>query len=564
MNIFETRPFKVRNAEDFELNRILDVFVSPMSSTRSPFDFENSIVKGAMGSGKSIFLKANYAFHLYSIIPALMMQESVILPVFIRLSDFQHIREPHDIYRAVITQVVKEIANIYAQLESAERLVKIHRGMQSLPESIFQASRLHDVLQKLLRMDAEEYKQTISHELGLTGKAQPKFLELGADFRRKGVEEITKKKQIGIGDVHEVYHKLLGDFNGSLLLLVDEAGSLDKTFFKTEREISLFETLMNQFRTAEYLRTKIAVYPHSYSDILVETRYGEMIALTEDVVDEIGYNRFRERALGIMDRYIQAASELTLHVFDVFNVNPSPTAVGDSLEQIIYASGGNIRRLLSILDTCMQEACAEHHGVGKVDSGHVLSGLAKHSSAAESIYGAVDREFLETLAKACRARSTFRFQFPYKAPILAKYINKSEEHNVLTITEAGAGRRGTTYEFDYAFCTHHDIPTHYLKDTERIDKSRSRSTGDWIGRVTQISEEIIAHAQVPGKVEGQVEFLRGEHGFVKTDDGQEYYISSREIIDADKNKVLIQGKRVRFYPVNYEGTPLAYAVELLS
>ena len=71
MDIYAARPFKARNAEDFELSRILDVFVSPLSDGRNPFDYENSIVKGGMGSGKSIFLKANYAYFLYSILPCL-------------------------------------------------------------------------------------------------------------------------------------------------------------------------------------------------------------------------------------------------------------------------------------------------------------------------------------------------------------------------------------------------------------------------------------------------------------------------------------------------------------
>jgi len=563
VNIYEARPFKVRNAEDFELSQILDVFVSPISSTKSPFDFENSIIKGAMGSGKSILLKANYAFHLYSIVPSFVAEEPVILPVFIRLSDFQHIREPHEIYKAVITQVVKEIANIYGELESAERLMKIHHGMKSLPDSIFEASRLREVLEGIVKMEAEEYKETISKELGLAGKAKPRFIELGVDFREKGVQEITSKKQPGIGDVHDTFRRLLGDFNGALLLLLDEAGSLDKSFFRAEQQISLFETLMNQFRTAEYLRAKIAVYPHSYSDVLVETRYGDMIPLSEDVVDPIGYERFRERVLGIMDRYLKANSGKELELLDVFNVSNSSSAVGDSLEQVIYASGGNTRRLLAILDTCMQEAYSIHGGDTKVEYDHVLTGLKKHAAAAESIHNSIDREFLETLAKACRSRSTYRFKFPYKAPLLAKYIGKSEEHNVLAITEAGSGRRGTTYEFDYAFCLHHEIPTHYVKDSERIDKARSRNTGTWINRTVQISEEIIEHAQVPGKIEGEVEYLDGEHGFVKADSGKSYYITSKAVIEADRGKTLLQGKRVRFYPLETEGALLAYAVEVL-
>ena len=56
------------------------------------------------------------------------------------------------------------------------------------------------------------------------------------------------------------------------MLLIDEAGSLDRQFFKGANNDSFFEILMNQFRTASYIRTKIAIYPNSYQDILTEER----------------------------------------------------------------------------------------------------------------------------------------------------------------------------------------------------------------------------------------------------------------------------------------------------
>lgn len=563
MNIFANRPFKTRNAEDFDLAQILDVFVNPMNDTRSPFDFENTIIKGEMGSGKSIFLKANYAYYLYSIVPSLLSKESVVLPVQIRLSDHQHLQEPNEIYNSIIISVIKGISRIYSELESAERLLKIHTGMQSLPRSIFNASQLAEVLEGLVEMEAAEYKQIISKELGYTAKVKPRFMELGSQFKENGVKQVTGKKNPSIGDVHDAYERLLGDFNGSILLLIDEAGSLGKKFFKTDSGTSLFETLMNQFRTAEYIRTKIAVYPHSYSDILVETRYGEMTHLTESVIDQIGYNRFRERSIGIIDRYIGVASKGAKQVLDVFDINPSPTASGDSLEQIIYASKGNVRRLLSILDSCMHEAYFDHHGKGKIEANHVVAGIIKHSSSVESIFNSNDRDFLEILARTCRSRSTYRFKFPQKAPVLAKYLSKSEEHNLISIVEAGSGRRGTTYEFDYAFCIHHNIPTHYVKNTERIDKERSMSSGQWISRITSISEEIIEHAQIPGKIEGEIKHVCNDVAFAITDSGEEYFLLRKDTIEADKDKNFLLGKRVRFYPIKYEDSNLAYSIEVL-
>jgi uncharacterized SAM-dependent methyltransferase len=80
-------------------------------------------------------------------------------------------------------------------------------------------------------------------------------------------------------------------------LLLDEAGSLGKVFFTDDGGPSLFETLMNQLRTTSFIRTKIAIYPNTPADMLFETRYGDLVELTENVYDELGYTHFEKRLL---------------------------------------------------------------------------------------------------------------------------------------------------------------------------------------------------------------------------------------------------------------------------
>jgi len=60
LKTYECRPFKVRNADEFDLNNVLDLFIDPTDGLSSPFDYENSIIKGRMGSGKTMYLRANY------------------------------------------------------------------------------------------------------------------------------------------------------------------------------------------------------------------------------------------------------------------------------------------------------------------------------------------------------------------------------------------------------------------------------------------------------------------------------------------------------------------------
>ena len=106
--IFKERPFKVRNADEYDITNILNLFVSPTEGLTTPFDYENTIIKGRMGSGKTMYLRANHAYYLSVLVPSLIDQEEeLILPVFIRLNDFQHISRPEDIYRAIIIKIVE-------------------------------------------------------------------------------------------------------------------------------------------------------------------------------------------------------------------------------------------------------------------------------------------------------------------------------------------------------------------------------------------------------------------------------------------------------------------------
>ena len=83
IKIFKKRPFKTRNADEYNLSDILSLFVNPIVGLSSPLDFENSIVKGRMGSGKTMYLRANYAYYLYNLVPSILEDQELILPVFV-------------------------------------------------------------------------------------------------------------------------------------------------------------------------------------------------------------------------------------------------------------------------------------------------------------------------------------------------------------------------------------------------------------------------------------------------------------------------------------------------
>lgn len=562
--LFRTRPFRIRNADEYDISNILSLFVSPVDGLTTPFDFENAIVKGRMGSGKTMYLRANHAYYLSGLVPALIERCSeLILPVFIRLSDFQHLSEPKAIYRAIVVKIVEELTSIYLHLGDMKSLVELQSGLRQIPDSVVRAHKLSVSMKQLALLGSEEYIQRVSTEFGLNGGIKPKFLELSAEWRKTNLTELRQKPNPGIKDIEECYKNLLEDQDGRILLLIDEAGSLDKRFFRdTDQGSAFFEILMNQFRTASFIRTKIAVYPNSYSDMLTETRYGDAVILEDTVEHEIGYSRFRERTISLINNYLNPHPyrDTSFSASDVFEVS-STSHYGDALEQIMYASGGNMRRLIQLLDLTMDTAYGQTKRPERVSLDHAFAALKRHGANTELPLSSQEIDFLDTLVSVCRSRGAFKFQFP-NVP-LYKYTGRSQEYNLVKVDEIGTGRRPTTYSFDYAYCVFKDIPTHRMIDSEKICRERTNESGRWLTRVALISQELIDHAALPGKLEGTIDYVKGESGFVASDAGDQFYFTATDVIGADKSKAVMVGKRVRFYPTNLGDVQMAVMLEIL-
>ena len=541
--VFRSRPFKVRNADEYDVSNILSLFVNPINGLATPFDY------------------ANHAYYLSALVASLIAKtDELILPVFIRLNDFQHIKEPSEIYRAIIIKVIEELTSIYLHLEDMKHLAAIQSGIQQIPENMLGAQKLATSLKQLAQLGSDEYIERVSTELGFKGGVKPKFFELSADWRNSSLTELKRKPNPGIKDIEECYKNLLEGQEGKLLLLIDEAGSLDKNFFKNGEDTCLFEVLMNQFRTASFIRTKIAVYPNSFSDMLTETRYGDSVILEDDIFNDQGYSRFRSRTIEMMSNYLNPNSYEDTEVLasDVFNITNKSD---DPVEQIIFASNGNMRRMMQLLDLTMDAAYSENNCAVKIEKRHAKSALINHANKSESEFNHQDLELLHSLVTVCKARGAFKFQFP-NVP-LYKYTNKSQEYNLINVVQLGSGRRPTTYAFDYSYAVAKEIPTHRMADSEKICHDRSVVEGRWLTRSATISDELIQHAALPGKQEGNVEYIKGECGFITSDGNEEYFFACSDVIQTDKSKLVVIGKRVRFYPSKLGDAKMAILIEVL-
>ena len=562
-DIYQKRPFKTRNADEYNLSDILSLFVNPIEGLRSPIDFENSIIKGRMGSGKTMFLRANYAYYLFNIVPRLIEGEELILPVLIRLSDFQHIKEPSEIYRQLIIKIVEELSTIYLKLQDEKAMANIQLGMK-IPADIYFDSKIKRTANQLLKLGSEEYVEKLSSEFGIEGQSKYSFFNLSAKYNKTNVLELKKKQNPGIKDIIDIYDLLLKDSDGKILLLIDEAGSLDRQFFKNDDNDSFFEIFMNQLRTSSFIRTKIAVYPNSYSDILTETRYGDIVQLEEEINSKESYLKYRNKVEAIIFNYLNfdfyGESE-KISPNELFEMNDSK--MGDSIEQIINGSAGNFRRLIHLLDQAMNEAYVSNQGNEKVSTNDAISALKNHCESILSLFSAPEKEFIHSISKVCKNRSTYRFKFPNNGQSLFKYLTKSQEYNILNILEAGSGRRGTTYSFDYSYCIHQDLTTHLINETEKIDKDRTYQTGDWVTRNVTVDDELIKQAEMPGKITGEIQFNSGDSGFIIDSEKKEYFYRKDYIVESDRTKSRHLGKEVIFHPWKSGDILIATEIEII-
>lgn len=322
---------------------------------------------------------------------------------------------------------------------------------------------------------------------------------------------------------------------------------------------------MNQLRTLPFVRTKLAVYPHSSSDILKETRYGDIIELECDIANnDYQYHSFMEKTVSLIERYIEKSAGNKYKAEDMFELSISDQLL---IEQLINASEGNMRRLVHLLDSAMNIGYARSHGNGRVIVEDVLEALKKQGAEMESLYPDVDKDFLDRLARLCRTRSTYRFTFPNKSTYIGKYTNLSAEYNIINIRQAGTGRQGTLYSFDYSYCVYKDIPTHYIKNSERIDKSRSRSSGEPIKRIAQLTDELLFQSGIRGRIEGTVSYLdaTASSGFAIDSDGNSYFILASDIIKSDRKKSLRSGGKIIFTPTRLnKETLMGTDIEILS
>jgi hypothetical protein len=438
-----SNPFLYSNAEKINSSLILDLFVSDETRHKSAQRLTgDAIIRGPRGSGKTMFLRYLRTYGNIMLQAALRERRTAeCLPVFVTLSR---------LHRA-------DLGTVLDAYSAAEDLI-VESVLQELDDKVEENKSL-------------EFKAA-------THKMRQRF------------EVLSKQGSTPISNLGISIREHLGPYFRHVLLLIDElAPVFPRTFFSDPE--NGFVAWMNSIRNSGPFSTRITVYPNDVSDILNEERFGSIVNLEYQVRLPDEYEQFREYGKSMVSRYLHSVSIDKGNPATISDIlvdsNPADPS-SDALEQLIYASDGSSRRLLSLMDRCLNLRATRPHEAALTKS-DVLLVIREMANNLLTGYSGTEREIAASIASACKRQSTFRFRMPNQSVMLRPLYQSREELNIIKLIEPKAGARGSVYEFAYPYCIAMDLQTHYLRDTARVCTSRDRHTGDWITKVTTIEKE---------------------------------------------------------------------------
>jgi len=540
--LYEVRPFATRNADTLALNQLSDIFIEP--TAHNSFACQDEIVKGRMGSGKTMYLRANYAHHR----PSPDSERLSVLPVYVCLSSLPPVIGVA-IYQEILIRMVEEICTEFSNLADIY-------SRRNLPYD-------HDAFRSVLA----QAQRDIPAMRSCISKADPHapFLSLSPNFQT-------------VSNTFRTFAAAFPDPSLTLLVLLDEVGSVHSSFFRSSgSDPSLFETLMNQLRTCPQCSYKIGVYPHRQDDILVGTRYGQVIDLDVDITGT-DYDAFISKCEQLIHRYVASAlrehcgvNSVHVEMRDVFEPSSLSGEASNSMPyELAFAASGNFRRLVYLLDMAMTNAFIRHGGDSRISKEDIINAIKSHAQdLALSYDDEFSRNALKNISDLCRERKCFLFRLQQGAVLNPKLLFRNEEYQIITEYAPKTERHGPVYRLDYAYCLFEDIPTNihhlYGQDTHSSEVLTPRP--QWITTVIPIPIEYLNRtAQQTPMTKGIVDYLASgsKEGYIKAESGICYHFRESDLVNISVAGKIQQGSSVIFLAGRIGDDFIARSVDVLN
>ncbi|MCK9460076.1 MAG: cold shock domain-containing protein [Proteobacteria bacterium] len=560
-------PFVFYSAENLEESAVLDLFVADPESSLGAFSYNvNNIIRGKYGCGKTMCLRAVEAFCFsQAIVDLIQVGHTPVIPVKVNLSEIATISEPEEIYKAIILRVFKSLIDAGRKIEHYVRNPGWFSAFREWRDKLTrQGLFAQDIRYTQLSASSVSQQAEKSFRLGASTPGGG-FLQAILDLSKSYTETVVTQPRVSIVEINEFHEKYLKKYCDRVLLLFDEVGSLNPSFFVTKGNApSQYENLLNQLRTSHHIFYKLCVYPGHYSDAIQESRYGVRINLDYSITDFQSFAKYLGLCESIMNKYVRASQypgdkRKLEDIIEIANVvdnkvgkSTSFSCVkgnGNALEQLCFGSGGIVRRLFSLSAKAMMISSRQERNSPKVDRISVYRALEEYGRELLNRHSTIERNHLVPLLDTCRKEETYRFYAELDASsILKPFLSKTQQDSILYISEHENSSHPAVYEFDYGFCVSQNLPTHSHNLGNKTCEARTLDHSKWISKVADVTDTILS---LSGMSRGVIlkYFSEKRFGFIKCDPEQpDVFFHVNDIMDFGpfSEDTLKEGIRARF------------------
>jgi hypothetical protein len=244
-------PFPFLGADEYGDEQVLSLFEIDRESTIRAFSLQNSIIEGSYGTGKTMLLKAIYAFN-YSrmIVDIAEAGKADIVPVYVKFSDLPYISD--GIYRELILYTYRKMLDtrflITTFINDSGWFDRFKLWLGRLTGTgVFAEDKRYSELQ------AEAVTKRVKDIFSAQGKVGFDWLkELGTKYDKSFEKEFTTKQNLSITDLEELFKRAFGQICSKVLFLIDEVDRLPSEAFQKPKgqRYSIYENFLNQLRTS--------------------------------------------------------------------------------------------------------------------------------------------------------------------------------------------------------------------------------------------------------------------------------------------------------------------------
>ena len=562
-------PFPFLGADQYAEEEILSLFEIDRGTTLRAFSLQNSIIEGSYGTGKTMLLKAIYAFHYSKMIVDIAENKSAeVIPIYLKFSDLPY--GSTDLYKDLILHIYKKILDtrflILSFLNNDAWFPKFKNWLNRLTKSgVFSEDKRYSEL------TSETVTKRVTQMFKTEGEIGFDWLnKLGGAYEKEYEAELLKKPKPGIIDIENLFINHFQKICGKVLLLIDEVDTLPTNAFEknSSNKLSIYEVLFNQFRTNKHFLYKIAVYPNTASSSQVEgSRIGTRIKLGFNIKDEKDFTLARDFFYRILKSYLNYCAEKEIDTKKFFHIqyidNPSKyikrvfkvdnQKYGDSLEQLVFGSKGIVRRFIKLAGDSMLISLRKNRERLIVNKYDVFDSMRDFGRELIERLPENNRALMDRIAFYTIQNKVFRFRAIGNEDFLLSFYDNFKQDNVL-YPILDQDRKGTNYffEFDYCYCLYRNIPTHYFLNAEKVSRSRSLVNGKWIIKSTKVPNYIL---NLEAKIEGTIKNYNPKEGwgFIKYLPTKDLFFHKVNIVAYSSSGIKPGGKVSFRIGSNYKG-----------